>query len=249
MGRRSDAAERLIDSAIALIPPRSYGAVSVDDLCAHAGVNKGSFYYFFPAKRDLALAAIERQWNYSQHHVLDPAVVPDIPPLERIRRLFRLAATLQSSGEARSGHVPGCPFGNLAAELGTQDAVIRDKVREVFAGFGAYFERVLLEAQAAGEIGSLDVPAAARGLVAYLEGALLLAKAYNDASMIDLLGQNAVSLVTGWAPAPPVAGQSASARAGLPDAGAVEADAPGCPGRQNEDVHAEHDSDDAPVQA
>ena len=62
MGRTSDARERLIASAIDLIGARSYRAVSVDDLCAHAGVNKGSFYHFFPAKRDLALAAIDLQW-------------------------------------------------------------------------------------------------------------------------------------------------------------------------------------------
>jgi TetR/AcrR family transcriptional repressor of nem operon len=209
MGRTSDARERLIDSAIALIPARSYGAVSVDDLCANAGVNKGSFYYFFPAKRDLALAAIEREWQYAQQHVLDPALVPDIPPLERIHRLFRLAATLQCPPDKLAGHVPGCPFGNLAAELGTQDAVIRDKVREVFAGYSAAFEQVVLEAQDAGEIGPLDVAAAARGLLAYLEGALLVAKTYNDASLIEQLGRNAVGLLRGWAATPkfPVLGR------------------------------------------
>jgi TetR/AcrR family transcriptional repressor of nem operon len=197
VGRTSDARERLIDSAIALIPPRSYAAVSVDDLCSHAGVNKGSFYYFFPTKRDLALAAIERQWSYAQRHVLDPALAPDLPPLERIRRLFRLVATLQCPPGTPSGDVPGCPFGNLAAELGTQDPVIRDKVREVFAGYSAHFERLVREAQAAGELGSLDVPAAARSLIAYLEGAMLVAKAYNDASLIEHMGDSAISLLRG----------------------------------------------------
>jgi TetR/AcrR family transcriptional repressor of nem operon len=197
MGRTSSARERLIDSAIALIPSRSYAAVSVDDLCAHAGVNKGSFYYYFPTKRDLALAAIERQWGYAQRHVLDPALAPDLPPLERIRRLFRLVATLQCPPCMPAGDVPGCPFGNLAAELGTQDPVIRDKVRDVFAGYSANFERVLREAQAAGELGPLDVPAAARSLIAYLEGAMLVAKTYNDASLIEQMGDSATSLLRG----------------------------------------------------
>jgi len=39
----------------------------------------------------------------------------------------------------RADVVLGCPFGNLAAELGTQDPVIRDRVREVFGGYQAYF--------------------------------------------------------------------------------------------------------------
>jgi TetR/AcrR family transcriptional regulator, transcriptional repressor for nem operon len=202
MGRTSDARERLIASAITLIHARSYSAVSVDDLCAQAGVNKGSFYHFFPTKRALALAAIERQWNDTQRHVLDPAFAPDLPPLERIPRLFRLAAGLQGQSAALSSGVPGCPFGNLAAELGTQDAVIRDKVREVFAGYGTYFERALHEAQAAGAIGPLDVPAAARTLLAYFEGALLLAKTYNDATMIAGLGRDAVNLIRRRSAAP-----------------------------------------------
>lgn len=196
MGRTSDARERLVASAIALIHGRSYGTVSVDDLCAHAGVNKGSFYHFFPSKRDLAVAAIEQQWAYARRLVLDPAFAPDLPPLERIPRLFRLAATLQDPGDPVAGHVPGCPFGNLAAELGTQDPVIRDAVREVFAGYQASFEGVLREAQEAGEIGPLDVSAAACSLLALFEGALLLAKTYDDAAMVEQLGQSAVSLVT-----------------------------------------------------
>jgi TetR/AcrR family transcriptional repressor of nem operon len=41
----------------------SYGSVSVDDICTKAGVNKGSFYYAFKSKSDLAVAAFERHWE------------------------------------------------------------------------------------------------------------------------------------------------------------------------------------------
>src|SRR5439155_5537278 len=78
MGRTSDARERLIARAIYLIGSRSYCAVSVDDLCAHAGVNKGSFYHFFPAKRALALVAIDVQWEQARRRLFDPAFVPDV---------------------------------------------------------------------------------------------------------------------------------------------------------------------------
>jgi TetR/AcrR family transcriptional repressor of nem operon len=195
MGRTSNARDQLVDSAITLIHARSYAAVSVDNLCAHAGVNKGSFYHFFPSKRDLALAVIERQWAHAQQLILDPAFAHDVPPLERIRRLFRCAATLQRSGDPAAGPVLGCPFGNLAAELGTQDPVIRDKVQAVFAGYQAAFERVLRAAQEAGEMDPVDVPAAARSLLALFEGALLLAKTYNNAALIEQVGQHAISLI------------------------------------------------------
>ena len=195
MGRTSDARERLIASAIYLIGARSYCAVSVDDLCAHAGVNKGSFYHFFPAKRALALVAIDVQWEQARRRLFDPAFAPDVPPLERITRLFAQEAALQEAGQIDIGCVLGCPFGNLAVEMGTQDAAIRAKVDEVLAGFCAYVEDALREAQATEAMCGSDLAAMARAVIAYFEGVMLLAKAHNDAGLIERLGQEAIRLV------------------------------------------------------
>jgi len=112
----------------------SYATASVEDLCSDAGVQKGSFYYFFHSKRDLALAAIDDQWANTRATLLEPAFVPDVAPLDRIARFFRAIADHQ-----RAEIVLGCPFGNLAAELATQDRVIRDRVRVVFAGYQTHF--------------------------------------------------------------------------------------------------------------
>src|ERR1700688_4957405 len=83
MGRTSNAKERLLQVAFDLIWRQSYGAVSVDDICERAKVKKGSFYYFFPSKSDLAVAAYEEHWQASrpQH---DSVFSPQVPPLERI---------------------------------------------------------------------------------------------------------------------------------------------------------------------
>ena len=61
----------------------SYGSVSVDDICTKAGVNKGSFYYAFKSKSDLAVAAFERYWENKQPR-LDKIFSPQVPPLERL---------------------------------------------------------------------------------------------------------------------------------------------------------------------
>src|SRR5437868_1482843 len=92
MRRLKDARAQLIASAIKLIHARSYGAVSVDDLCAHAGVHKGSFYHFFPSKRDLLLAVLDIQWEQLQQSMLEPAFARDVPPLQRVARFFTLFA-------------------------------------------------------------------------------------------------------------------------------------------------------------
>ena len=62
MGRTSNANERLMDAALSLMWEESYGAVTIDDICKRADVRKGSFYYFFSSKCDLAVKALDRMW-------------------------------------------------------------------------------------------------------------------------------------------------------------------------------------------
>src|ERR1051326_1563388 len=59
MGRVSDAKERLMDAVLELIWTGSYGSTTIDQICDKAGVKKGSFYYFFESKADLAVAALD----------------------------------------------------------------------------------------------------------------------------------------------------------------------------------------------
>jgi TetR/AcrR family transcriptional regulator, transcriptional repressor for nem operon len=190
MPRTSTARARLIDSASRLIHARTYAAASVDDVCADAGVRKGSFYYFFPTKRDLALAAIDERWRRAQANILEPAFAQDVEPLERIVRFFHRAAEHQH-GEV----VLGCPFGNLAIEVSTQDEAIRDRVCAVFDGYRQYFEHALREASANGSIAGGDIPRQATALLAYFQGAMLLAKTHNDPSIINTLADQALALV------------------------------------------------------
>lgn len=195
MRRIVDAQQRLIAGAIDLIHARSYGAVSVDDLCAQAGVHKGSFYHFFPSKRDLMLATLEAQWQQAKEQMLEPAFAPDVSPLERIVRFFSLMA---SHGDEAAGAacILGCPFGNLAVEMGTQDPVIRAKVQEIFAGMRGYIEGALREAAAAGETEGVDPVEAAQALVAYYEGVMVMAKAAADPDVVDRLGHSGLQMLT-----------------------------------------------------
>ena len=63
MGRVSHAKERLMEAVLELIWTGSYGNTTIDQICEKAGVKKGSFYYFFDSKADLAATAIESDWR------------------------------------------------------------------------------------------------------------------------------------------------------------------------------------------
>src|SRR3984885_481841 len=80
MGRTSDAKERLLDAALELIWERSYGVVTIDAICEKAQVKKGSFYYFFDSKSELAVAALDYNWFSYGKQKWDEIFSPSIPP-------------------------------------------------------------------------------------------------------------------------------------------------------------------------
>ena len=48
---------KLLDAALNVIRAKGYAATTVDDICHHAAVTKGSFFHHFKSKDELAVAA------------------------------------------------------------------------------------------------------------------------------------------------------------------------------------------------
>jgi TetR/AcrR family transcriptional repressor of nem operon len=63
MSRTQTASEtraKLLDAARDVIRTNGYAGSTVDDICAAAGVTKGSFFHHFDSKEEFGIAAIER---------------------------------------------------------------------------------------------------------------------------------------------------------------------------------------------
>src|SRR5689334_10368230 len=107
MGRVSDAKERLMEAVRQLIWAGSYGSTTIDQICEKAGVKKGSFYYFFDSKCDLAVAALDEEWQLRRRPELDAIFSPTISPLERLKKYCEYGYRFQAEIKAKHGCVLG----------------------------------------------------------------------------------------------------------------------------------------------
>jgi TetR/AcrR family transcriptional repressor of nem operon len=188
MTQLHDTKQRLLNTAQKLFYARSYEDVGVQEICQEAGVKKGSFYHFFPSKRDLTLAILDASWNQFRETILAEAFVRDIPPLQRLERLLDAEYRHHKQVKDETGQVLGCPFGNLAGEMSTRDELLRARLKRIFRDLEAPIEEVLDEAMAAGDLAELDSRATASAMVAYMEGLTLMAKTLNDPEVVKTLG-------------------------------------------------------------
>lgn len=182
-----DTRQRILESARDLIYASSYAEVGVAAICNSAGVKKGSFYHFFPSKRELTLAVIDEFLVDFKQRIYSKAFDPSLSPMSRFRKLAEVAYHFQKEIAESTGHTLGCPFGNIAVEMSTQDEVLRRKVDTIFDQMEALIRENLSAAVEQGEIGAIDIDATASAMIAYLEGIMMMAKTRNDPELIRTL--------------------------------------------------------------
>ena len=194
MRRDSDTKTNLLQTALQLIWENSYGSVSVDDICNRAGVNKGSFYYAFKSKSDLAVAAFEYHWN-EKRPLFDEIFSSQVPPLTRLERYCDSVVKDQFAKYEMVGKVCGCPFSSIGSELSTQDEQIRKKAHELAERKMKYISGALRDAIAEGAVDVKDPVELAREVFCYIKGLMMQAKIENNPDLLKCLKKGVFRLV------------------------------------------------------
>jgi TetR/AcrR family transcriptional regulator, transcriptional repressor for nem operon len=195
MGRTSDADQRLKQAAIDLMWEESYGAVTIDDICKRADVKKGSFYYFFKSKAELAVAALEMLWSDTWQPNLDRAFSPSIEPLARFTRYFEAIYQHQVETKVKYGKVLGCAVCSVGSEVSTQEVDVAAAVRALMARKRKYYESAIRDAVAQGVIEPCDPAQEALALMGLLEGLISQARIMNDPEILRRLPDMALGLL------------------------------------------------------
>ncbi len=168
---------RILNAAVKLIRTKGYNATTVDDLCAEAGVTKGSFFHHFKSKDALGVAAA-KHWTDITSPLFESA--PYHQPEKALDRVlayidFRRAIIGGSLAEFT------CLAGTLAQELHTSHPGIAHAAGEAItvhaSTLGADIQAAMDES---GRRFSFAAQSLALHTQAVLQGGFILAKSTGD---------------------------------------------------------------------
>jgi TetR/AcrR family transcriptional repressor of nem operon len=203
MGRTSDADQRLMDAALELVWTQSYGVVTIDDICKKAGVKKGSFYYFFDSKEQLAVSALDRLWDEDWKPKMDEVFSASVEPLDRLKNYLSGIYRRSAENKARFGRMIGCPVASVGSEVGTQECNICSKTREILKRKHRYVEATIKEAMANGSIETGDPIKRTVVLISFIEGMMLQARTMNDPEILKDLHEMGLEILRVKEPSEP----------------------------------------------
>jgi TetR/AcrR family transcriptional regulator, transcriptional repressor for nem operon len=183
--------DRIIKTSLHLFYINGFHAVGTNQICAEAKVNKSTLYHIFPSKVDMVLAALEVYAGDVTQQFRQIAKSSKTAT-QKIEQIFELPFLTNQNLQQQFGHVKGCFVGNIALELSGQEERVRTYLTQVFQIWAEAIEPIVQELS----IGrSINTAKAAQSIVAYLQGAILMAKTVNNPQLIKDLAQSAVALV------------------------------------------------------
>jgi TetR/AcrR family transcriptional repressor of nem operon len=183
---QSTSKSRLLDAAVHVIRSKGYAATTVDDICHHAGVTKGSFFHHFKSKDDLALAAVAHWRAMTEaffagapyHHAEDP--------------LNRLLGYLDFRAAILTGELADytCLLGTLVQETYATHPDIRAACEAALSSHIAALTRDVQAAKADYAPGApWSAESVATFIQAVLQGSFIFAKAEQSPKVVrDNLG-------------------------------------------------------------
>jgi TetR/AcrR family transcriptional regulator, transcriptional repressor for nem operon len=194
--------DRIVRGAAELVARLGVAGVSIERVRAASGASRSQVCRYFPAKE----ALIEAVVDFRIAAVL-ARQCSSLASLGSLADLQEWADEVVESNRAGKG-VRGCPLGSLVSQLAEQSGPMRAKLEDAFQTWQSYLAAGLRRMQARGELDAeADVAELATGVVAALQGGLILAQAARSEkplrAALDLaVGRVALAADTARPPAP-----------------------------------------------
>ncbi len=161
--------DKLLDAALQEITKNGYNGASVTDILNVAGGKKGSLYYHFSSKKDLALKMIEEKLLKEFQKEWDEV------ELQTSNHLDTIMMQLQDCSQKDFQN--GCILGTLIQEISYEDSDFNEALNKVIASFQGKLKSQLQKAKEGKEIKEdVDVDEVSMFLISLLQGAMLMSK-------------------------------------------------------------------------
>lgn len=175
--------EQILDLAQRLVQTRGYNGFSYGDIASALRIQKASVHHHFATKADLGKAMLER-YRESFGALLKAIDTKEKNAKAKLKRYAKaFADTLKEDNRM-------CVCGMLAADFTTLPKAVRNEVRVFFDDNEKWLERVLEKGRKQRQLkfeGQAKI--AARRLLSSLEGAMLVARSYQDPTRFDSVAQ------------------------------------------------------------
>ena len=179
----SDKRQRLVAAAIEQFHRQGYTRTTLVDVAKAAGISAGNVFYYFKTKDDLALAVIDEWCALLAKYLGDLESEDDA--------WKRLASFINQAHAMRDLYASlGCPLAGLTRDLRQESDALKDEVARIYTTQFLWLQKEFCR----GGASKNDAKNLSRTLMASYHGAILLAFAQSDASLID----DEVKRLTKW---------------------------------------------------
>jgi TetR/AcrR family transcriptional repressor of nem operon len=186
----TDTRTALLDVAQELTQTRGYNGFSFRDLAHRIGIKTASIHYWFPSKSDLGRDLMAR---YRKEFAATLAVIEarTSDPKRRLKGFVELFRSTLRAGNRM------CLCGMLAVEYETLPRAVQVEIEAFFDDCEKWLARILEEGRRAKSFAfEGDAKNSARVLFASLEGAMMVARAFEDESRLAAVGQWMMNVVS-----------------------------------------------------
>jgi len=173
--------KKIMDAAETLIMEQGFSASSIEQIIAGAEITKGTFFYHFPTKNDLAQALVERYARRDNRHLTEKMAVAEEATADPAHQLLVFLEQFIAIADDWTTPYPGCLFASFCYEAGLFEDRTHVVMRDSMLSWRARIADKLRAAVAATPPRlPVDIDSLADTITVVFEGAFIVSRTLDD---------------------------------------------------------------------